>query len=107
MMFRLIYAPVAAVAAVALSAMGAQAVPSASAPAADHAAVHKTQGFGIYIGPGYDGYYGRRYRYADPYYYDGYRPYYSRNYYDGPRYYYPNRYRGDRRTFRRLQRSAP
>jgi hypothetical protein len=106
MMFRLIHTAAAALAAAVLSTAGAQALPSAPAPASDHAAVHKTQGFGIYIGPGYDGYYGRRYRYADPYYYDGYTPYYSRYYYDGPRY-YSYRYRGDRRPFRRLQRSAP
>jgi hypothetical protein len=103
---RMIYATGAALAAALFSAAGAQALPAASKPTAEAAALHKTQGFGIYIGPGYD-YYGPRYRYADPYYYDGY-PYYSRYYYDRPRrYYYYNQYRGDRRAFRRLQRRAP
>lgn len=106
-MYKMIYATVATAAAVVMSTVGVQAVPSAPAPAADQAAVHKTQGFGIYVGPGYGDYYGPRYRYADPYYYDGYAPYYSRYYYDGPRRYYYNGYRGDRRAFRRLQRRAP
>ena len=104
-MQKMIYATVVAVGTVAMTAMAAHAVPSVPTPANEQAAVHKTQGFGIYVGPGYDYDYGPRYRYADPYYYDGYRPSYSR-YYDGPRRQYYNSDR-DRRTFRRLQRSAP
>lgn len=105
-MQKMIYATFMAAGTVAITAMGAHAVPSVPTPAAEPAAVHKTQGFGIYVGPGYDYDYGPRYRYADPYYYDGYRPSYSR-YYDGPRRQYYNSYRGDRRSFRRLQRNAP
>ncbi len=106
-MSRMFYATVAVVAAVALPAVEAQALPVISAPADGAGSVHKTQGFGIYVGPGY-GYDRPRYRYADPYYYDGYSPYYSRYYYDGPpRRYYNSRYRGERRYFRRLHRQAP
>lgn len=105
-MHKMIYATVVAAGTVSMTAMGAHAVPSAPTPASEPAAVHKTQGFGIYIGPGYDYDYGPRRRYVNPYYYGGYQPYYSR-YYDGPRRYYYNSDRRSRRLFRRLQRQAP